>query len=74
MYDEYIQDVLTALCYVRMLPLKVGVEYVLDDRSGYSSWPLTVKVLRKEAVRTNLSRFDVLQLSLMYEKMRIEYI
>jgi hypothetical protein len=43
-----------------MLPLKVGVEYVLDDRSGYSSWPLTVKVLRKEAVRTNLSRFDVL--------------
>jgi hypothetical protein len=56
--DEYMQDVLTALYYVRTLPLKVGVEYILDTRSGDLSWPLTVRVLRKETVRTNLGRFS----------------
>jgi hypothetical protein len=55
--DEYMQDVLTALCYyASMLSLKVEVEYILDDRSGYSSLPLTVKVLRKETIRTNLDK------------------
>jgi hypothetical protein len=31
---EYMQDVSTALYYIRILLLKVGVEYILGDRPG----------------------------------------
>lgn len=56
--DEYVQDILTALYYVRTLNLKVGVECVLDDRYGYSTWFSAVKVLRKEAIKTKFGKFN----------------
>jgi hypothetical protein len=66
--DEYMQDVLTVLYYIRTLPLKIGVEYILDDRSGDSSWTLTVKILREETVRINLGRFNCFVIEPMVRK------
>ncbi|MDR3092543.1 MAG: HAD-IIIA family hydrolase [Endomicrobium sp.] len=56
--DEYVQDILTALYYIRTLDLKVGVECVLDGCYGYSMWFSAVKVLRKEAIETKLGKFN----------------
>ena len=61
--DAYMQDILTMLCYLRTLTLKVGIEYILDGRSGDSPCPLTVKVLGKEAESELMVRKDAYTLA-----------
>jgi hypothetical protein len=55
---KYEEDVLTALYYIRIIPLKIGGKYALDVHSGNLSWSLTVKVLRKEKIKINLGEFN----------------
>lgn len=52
-----VQDVLTALYYIRTIDLKVGEEYTLDAHSGDLTWPLTIKVLRKEKIKVTAGEF-----------------
>ncbi len=56
------QDVLSALYYIRTRDLVVGGEYVMDAQSGTDSWPLVVRVLRKERVTVPAGKFDCLVL------------
>lgn len=55
---QYAQDILTALCYVRTLHLKVGGKHDLNVHSGDSSCLLTVKVLKKELIKIGQKSFD----------------
>ncbi|MCA6071052.1 MAG: HAD-IIIA family hydrolase [Endomicrobium sp.] len=55
---QYAQDILAALCYVRTLHLKVGSKYNLNIHSGNSSYPLTVKVLKKELIKIEQKSFN----------------
>ncbi len=55
---DYVQDVMTALYYVRTMDLKVGQDYTLEAHSGDLSWPLVVKVLRKEKKKTPAGEFN----------------
>jgi hypothetical protein len=52
-----IQDVLSALYYVRTLDIETGDSYTVDAHSGDLSWPLTIKVLRKETVKVPAGEF-----------------
>ena len=54
----WVQDVLSSLYYIRTRELSVGQEYVLDAQSGDKSWPLKVKVLRKEKVSVPAGSFE----------------
>jgi len=54
----YVQDVMTALYYVRTMDLKVGEQYTLNAHSGDLSWPLVVNVLREESIDTPAGTFD----------------
>jgi len=55
---DYVQDVMTALYYVRTMDLKVGDQCVLDAHSGDLSWPMGVKVLKKEKIKTQAGEFN----------------
>jgi len=57
---DYVQDVMTALYYVRTMDLEVGKEYVLDAHSGDLSWPMGVKVLKREKIKTPAGEFKCL--------------
>ena len=52
-----VQDILSAIYYVRHQELKVGTKIVLDVNTR-KNWPLTIKVLRREKVKTNAGEFD----------------
>ena len=54
----WVQDVLSALYYVRTKELVVGQDVVVDAHSGDLSWPLKVKVLRREKVSVPAGDFD----------------
>ena len=54
----WVQDVLSSLYYIRTRDLSVGQEYVLDAQSGDTSWPLKVKVLKKEKIRVPAGSFE----------------
>jgi len=51
-------DVLSSLYYVRTLPLEVGKSYVMDVHTDDKSWPLEMKVLRKESVSVKAGKFN----------------
>jgi hypothetical protein len=53
-----VQDVLSALYYIRTMDIKAGDKYVFDAHSGDLSWPLVIKVLRKEKIKVPLGEFD----------------
>lgn len=55
---ENIQDVLTALYYMRTIDIQAGKEYFFEAHSGDLSWPLVVKVLRKEKKKTKAGKFN----------------
>lgn len=55
---EYVQDILSALYYIRTFDLVVGQTYTLDAHSGDLSWPLAVKVVKREKVRVPAGEFD----------------
>lgn len=52
------QDVLSALYYVRTLPLEVGQSIGLANHTDGKNYPLVVKVLRKETVKVEAGEFD----------------
>jgi hypothetical protein len=53
-----VQDILTALCYIRTLPLKIGNKYTLNIQYEDKQHLLTIKALNKEKIRTNIGEFD----------------
>ncbi len=53
-----VMDVLSALYYVRMLPLVPGTEVVFDYHENRKNYPLVVKVLRRERVRVDAGSFS----------------
>ena len=59
---EYVQDVLTALYYMRTLDLKIGEKYALEAHSGDMSWALAVNVLREEQIKVSAGEFKCLVL------------
>lgn len=54
---ENVQDVLSALYYVRTQKLEVGKDVIIDVNTG-DNWPMVVKVLEKDTVKTPLGKFD----------------
>jgi hypothetical protein len=54
------QDVLSALYYVRTLPLKVGMSIALANHTDGKNYPLIVKVHGRERVKVEAGEFDCL--------------
>jgi hypothetical protein len=54
----WVQDVLSALYYVRTKDLVVGREFVFDAQSGDKAWPLRVKIIKKERVQLEAGDFE----------------
>lgn len=54
------QDVLSAMYYVRTLPLKVGHSIALANHTNGKNYPLVIKVLGKERVSVEAGTFDCL--------------
>jgi hypothetical protein len=52
------QDVLSALYYVRTLPLQVGQSIALANHTDGKNYPLIVKVLGREHVKVDAGEFD----------------
>lgn len=50
-------DILSSIYYVRSQPLKIGDEYIVDV-STPENWPLVIKVLKKDRIKTPAGRFD----------------
>jgi LysM repeat protein len=60
--EPWVQDVLSALYYVRLLPLERGAEFSFPAHSGDTTYPLSVKVLSREKVRVPAGEFDCFKL------------
>ncbi|HVP36854.1 MAG TPA: DUF3108 domain-containing protein [Terriglobales bacterium] len=56
----FVQDVLSALYYVRTQPLEVGKSIFVDNHTDKKNYPLEVKVLKKERVEVDAGTFDCL--------------
>ncbi len=54
------QDVLSALYYVRSLPLKVGQSIALANHTDGKNYPLVVKVMAEERITVDAGTFDCL--------------
>jgi hypothetical protein len=52
------QDVLSALYYIRTLPLQVGQAISLANHTDGKNYPLIVKVLGREHVKVDAGEFD----------------
>lgn len=52
-----VQDILSAMYYLRDRPLAVGQDVVLDVNTR-QNWPLVIRVLDKQHVKTPAGRFD----------------
>jgi hypothetical protein len=50
-------DVLSSLYYVRSLPLAVGKTFSVDVHSSDKTWPLIVKVVKREKVKVKAGKF-----------------
>ena len=53
----FVQDVISALYYLRTRDLEVGKEISVDAQSGDKAWPLKIKVLRKEKIKVDAGTF-----------------
>jgi len=56
----FAQDVLSALYYVRTLPIEVGQTLFIDNHDDGKLYPLEIKVHRREKVRTRAGTFTAL--------------
>ncbi len=56
--SPWVQDVLSALYYLRTRQLEPERTYSIDAQSGDKTWPLTVKVLGRAKVHVPAGRFD----------------
>jgi hypothetical protein len=54
----YVQDVLSALYYIRTQKLTVGESISVDNFSDGKKYPLEVKVLKKEKIRVKAGKFS----------------
>lgn len=54
----FVQDVLSALYYVRTQPLEIGKSLFVDNHTDKKNYPLEVKVLKKERVEVDAGTFD----------------
>jgi hypothetical protein len=54
------QDVLSALYYVRTLPLSVGASFAVANHTDGKNYPLVVKVIKRERVTVEAGTFDCL--------------
>jgi hypothetical protein len=52
------QDVLSAMYYVRTLPLEVGQSIALANHTDGKNYPLIIKVLGRERVKVDAGEFD----------------
>jgi hypothetical protein len=52
------QDVLSALYYVRTLPLETGQSFAISNHTNGKNYPLVVKVLRKEHITVEAGSFN----------------
>lgn len=59
---QWVQDVLSSLYYVRNKDLTDGSEYSVDAHTGDESWPLTIKVLRREKIKVPAGEFKTIVL------------
>ncbi|HEX7401580.1 MAG TPA: DUF3108 domain-containing protein [candidate division Zixibacteria bacterium] len=55
---DYVQDVLSAFYFVRTQDLQVGKSIQVDNHTDKKTYPLEVKVLRKEKVKVPAGEFD----------------
>ncbi len=55
---QQVLDILTSLYYVRSKPLEVGHEVTFDIINREEQYPLVVKVLGKETVKTDAGKFN----------------
>ncbi|MDI6757608.1 MAG: DUF3108 domain-containing protein, partial [Endomicrobiia bacterium] len=60
--EPWVQDVLGALYYARLLPLVPGAEFSFPAHSGDKTYPLLVKVLGRETVRVPAGEFECFKL------------
>ena len=56
----FVQDVLSAMYYVRTLPLEVGKSVFIDNYADRKNYPLEVRVLKKERKKVDAGEFDCL--------------
>jgi len=54
----WVQDVLSSLYYIRTKELVVGRDVIVDGHSGDLSWPLKVRVLKREKIEVPAGKFD----------------
>jgi hypothetical protein len=54
------QDFLSALYYVRTLPIDVGMAIAMANHTGGKNYPIYIKVLRRERVKVPAGEFDCL--------------
>ncbi|OGS02591.1 MAG: hypothetical protein A2204_05485 [Elusimicrobia bacterium RIFOXYA1_FULL_47_7] len=52
----WVNDVLSALYYVRTKDLSVGASIVMDGHTGDKSWPLIVHVIKTEEIDTSIGK------------------
>jgi hypothetical protein len=55
---DFVQDVLSAFYFVRTQDLQVGKSIQVDNHTDKKTYPLEVKVLRKEKVKVPAGEFD----------------
>jgi hypothetical protein len=55
---EYVQDVLSAFYFVRTQDLQVGKSILVDNHTDKKTYPLEVRVLRKEKVKVPAGEFN----------------
>ncbi|HKZ22201.1 MAG TPA: DUF3108 domain-containing protein [candidate division Zixibacteria bacterium] len=55
---EYVQDVLSAMYYIRTQPLEVGKSLLVDNHTDNKNYPLEVKILRKEKIKVGAGKFE----------------
>ncbi len=56
--DIRVLDILSALYYVRSQKLEIGTDVVFDIVNREKQYPLVVKVLKKEKIKTPAGKFD----------------
>jgi hypothetical protein len=56
----FVQDVLSAMYYVRTLPLEVGKSAFVDNYADQKNYPLEVRVLSRERKKVDAGEFDCL--------------
>lgn len=55
---EFVQDVLSAMYYIRTQPLEVGKSLLVDNHTDNKNYPLEVKILRKEKIKVGAGKFE----------------